>query len=305
MERETRSDLKFLRRGLIGAALEAPIGRGPGADPAVIRFCRPCRRPHKRVGDLALMALTTFRNLDPGAKKGQNGTVLVIGGSLLYTGAPVFSARSALRAGADLVYVLCMQEALGSIKSLHEAIVMPIAYDRRVLRKITACVLGPGLGRVSPDTLRLITKIVRSLNARAVPIVVDADGIHYYKRGHFSFVDTCVVTPNYREKTGLSVRRGHVCVLKGAIDIVALDGEERAVDTPNSEKRCGGQGDILSGVLASALSIGSGGDIVDACVSACILAREASHAAFAAKGFGLMTTDIIEEIPGVLKKARQ
>lgn len=249
------------------------------------------------------MPTTTFRNLNPSAKKGQNGTVLIIGGSSLYTGAPVFSAKSALRAGADLVYIFCMPEALASIKLLHEAIVMPITYDKRVLKKITACVLGPGLGRVGADTLRFIRKIIKCLNTRSVPVIIDADAIHYYKKGYFSFVNTCVVTPNFKEKINLSVREGHVGVLKGAEDVIAFNNESHTVSVRGSEKRCGGQGDVLSGVLASALSIGHGENIVSACVSACTLVREASCMAFSMKGFGLMTSDIIEVLPDVLKKA--
>ncbi|PSH00484.1 MAG: hypothetical protein BRC30_03280, partial [Nanohaloarchaea archaeon SW_7_46_7] len=42
----------------------------------------------------------------PDTHKGQNGKVLVIGGSGKYTGAPALSARAALRSGADLVKIL-------------------------------------------------------------------------------------------------------------------------------------------------------------------------------------------------------
>ena len=38
------------------------------------------------------------------SKKGENGIVLVVGGSSIYHGAPILASMAALRAGTDLVY---------------------------------------------------------------------------------------------------------------------------------------------------------------------------------------------------------
>jgi len=38
------------------------------------------------------------------SRKGDNGTVLVVGGSYIYHGAPILSSIAALRCGTDLVY---------------------------------------------------------------------------------------------------------------------------------------------------------------------------------------------------------
>jgi NAD(P)H-hydrate epimerase len=38
------------------------------------------------------------------SRKGDNGTVLIVGGSYIYHGAPILSSLAALRAGSDLVY---------------------------------------------------------------------------------------------------------------------------------------------------------------------------------------------------------
>ncbi|KAL9713524.1 hypothetical protein Ac2012v2_003136 [Leucoagaricus gongylophorus] len=59
--------------------------------------------------------------------KGQSGRVGVLGGALDYTGAPYFSAISALRLGADLSHVICSPTAAGPIKSYSpDLIVHPI-----------------------------------------------------------------------------------------------------------------------------------------------------------------------------------
>jgi NAD(P)H-hydrate repair Nnr-like enzyme with NAD(P)H-hydrate dehydratase domain len=188
------------------------------------------------------MAGSVFVRLAKNSKKGQNGTVLVIGGSRRYTGAPHFTARAALRAGADLVYILCKRRALLSLKALHEAIVMPIAYSSRILEKTTACVVGPGLDRTDKPTLQIISKIIDSLGARGIPIVVDADAIHYYKKGLFRHAGTCVVTANYKEKNGLVIKEGHACIYKGEHDLVVAGTKQMRCALHPRENDAGARG---------------------------------------------------------------
>lgn len=242
---------------------------------------------------------SVFTNLVRGERKGQNGTAVVIGGSEMYTGAPLFSAKAALRSGSDLVYVFSAPQPLAALRSLHEAIVVPLAFDERVLGKATACVVGPGLGRIAEDALSTIVEIVGHLSSRGVPVVLDADAIHYYKRGYFNQIERCVITPNCNESRNLVVRPGHVCIYKGAQDRICRGSECVVVCGRGSDKRCGGQGDILSGMLATALSLDCE-DIVGSCRSACELARSASAIAFTAKGYGLITGDILDAIPEAL-----
>ena len=92
--------------------------------------------------------------LTPTLHKGQCGRIGIIGGSAEYTGAPYFAAISALKLGADLVYVFCCKEAGPVIKSYSpELIVLPILDSGNVTEKIEnwltrlhALVIGPGLG---------------------------------------------------------------------------------------------------------------------------------------------------------------
>lgn len=48
--------------------------------------------------------------------KGATGKVVVLGGSLEYTGAPYYAAMAALRGGGELSSVYCAEDAAGSIK---------------------------------------------------------------------------------------------------------------------------------------------------------------------------------------------
>ena len=59
--------------------------------------------------------------------KGSSGRVGVLGGSAQYTGAPYYAGMASLKAGADLAYVFCAQEACLPIKSYSpELMVAPV-----------------------------------------------------------------------------------------------------------------------------------------------------------------------------------
>lgn len=59
--------------------------------------------------------------------KGSSGRVGVLGGSARYTGAPYYAAMAALKAGSDLAFVFCAQEASLPIKCYSpELMVAPV-----------------------------------------------------------------------------------------------------------------------------------------------------------------------------------
>jgi ATP-dependent NAD(P)H-hydrate dehydratase len=49
--------------------------------------------------------------------KGKNGRVAVVGGSFEFTGAPYYSAISALKVGGDLSHIFCSKFSSPAIKS--------------------------------------------------------------------------------------------------------------------------------------------------------------------------------------------
>ena len=53
------------------------------------------------------------------SRKGDFGRIGVVGASTEYTGAPYFSAISALRTGADLVHIICPTEAQNALKVIN------------------------------------------------------------------------------------------------------------------------------------------------------------------------------------------
>ncbi|KAK6644042.1 hypothetical protein RUM43_000307 [Polyplax serrata] len=220
-------------------------------------------------------------------RKGQCGRIGVIGGSAEYTGAPYFSAISALKLGADLVYVFCCKAAAPVIKSYSpELIVLPILDDKDVVQKIEswlprlhALVIGPGLGR-DPDILQNVTAIINYCSEKVkplLPLVIDADGL-YVVQNNISLIQKytgpVILTPNGIEYCRLSsslslsdplqiaTSLNSVVLHKGSSDVIVngisnmklnltLQNVLIKCDVTGSVRRCGGQGDILSGCIAT------------------------------------------------------
>ncbi|XP_031194897.1 ATP-dependent (S)-NAD(P)H-hydrate dehydratase isoform X3 [Mastomys coucha] len=268
--------------------------------------------------------------------KGQDGRIGIIGGCQEYTGAPYFAGISALKVGADLTHVFCAREAASVIKSYSpELIVHPVLDSstaveevEKWLPRLHVLVVGPGLGR---DSLLLSNArgILESSKARDIPVVIDADGlwliaqqpalIHGYQKAiltpnHVEFsrlweavLNSPMDTRNLSESIlKLSQALGNVTVVqKGEQDLISNGQQVLVCSQEGSSRRCGGQGDLLSGSLGVmvhwALRAGpertnGSSPLLVAAWGACTLTRECNHQAFQKYGRSTTTTDMIAEV---------
>ncbi|CAK6442732.1 unnamed protein product [Pipistrellus nathusii] len=268
--------------------------------------------------------------------KGQAGRIGIVGGCQEYTGAPYFAAISALKVGADLSHVFCTREAAPVIKSYSpELIVHPVLDSpdavhevEKWLPRLHALVVGPGLGR-EDALLKNVEGILEASKARAIPVVIDADGlwliaqqptlIQGYRKAvltpnHVEFlrlseaVLTDPVDSSDRRGAGLRLSQalGNVTVVqKGEQDVIS-DGEQvLECNLQGSNRRCGGQGDLLSGFLGVMVqwALHAGPEKTNgfspplvAAFGACSLTRQCSHQAFQKYGRSTTTSDMIPEI---------
>ena len=98
----------------------------------------------------------------------------------------------------------------------------------------------------------------------------------------------------WAEKTNITV------FLKGYIDVLS-DGKHLKLNKVHNEAMTvGGTGDVLAGIIGALLS--KGVEPFNAVRIAAFLNGEAGNEAFKKKSYGLVATDIVEEIPDVLKK---
>jgi len=271
------------------------------------------------------------------AHKGTFGTVVVLAGSLGFTGAAYLAATGAARTGAGLVRLLiaetiypilaakCTEVMATPVPEVAPGAVGHAAYDS-VLRQLStaeAGVIGPGLGH-DRSTWRLILDL--ALHAEC-PLVLDADALNALAdsaRKKTRLGKNRVLTPHPGEmarllgKTADAVQAdragaarkaakewGAIIVLKGAHTLVAHP-DGRLSEDPHEVPALatGGTGDVLSGVIAALIAQGS--DPYTAAVSGVYVhAAAGRRIAYRFGDSGLLASDLLPEIPLVMHTLRQ
>lgn len=247
--------------------------------------------------------------------KGDHGRLLILGGSVPYTGAPTLCARAAVRAGAGLVYLGVPADIYGitAVKN-DEAMPFPLPAGTEALAAAgerlggcDACVIGPGLGR-GAGTLALTRHVLEGADC---PVAADADALWAIAQnlsvlderraftvltpheGEFSRLLGRPVEERLTDALGFAAAHGCAVVLKGHRTICAFpDGEAYIVDAGGPGMAKGGTGDVLAGVIGALL-----GQLPPrrAVVTACWLHARAGDIAAETYGeYALRASDIIE-----------
>ena len=265
-----------------------------------------------------------------GSHKGDNGVVAVVGGSRVFHGAPFFTSISAARAGADMVYLAVPKLIAASIRALTpDLIVFPLA-DAKLTRgaadaflkwlpEIDSLVLGPGLGRQNLEGARKIISQVALERKVRVSLDAEAQSVEMYSllKGK-----DCITTPHPGEfKRVFKIDPGDsleekarsvkskaeefgITILMKAHESIISDGERVFVNrTGGAAMTCGGIGDTISGVIGafSAQAVGTSLRAVEIVAAASYAVGRAGEKAESIKGFHIVATDIIEQLPSVLK----
>ena len=263
--------------------------------------------------------------------KGDFGKLLVIGGSVGYTGAPYLAASAAVRSGCGLVF-LGVPEAIWQVEASKCVSAMPFPLeDRRGLlsyralhtirEKLTACdvlALGPGLGK-SEQVTRLVLELLAQTEK---PVVLDADGINALS-GHMDVLDArrgriTVLTPHDGEFARLggdlsggdrvqaardfAAEHGCVLVLKGHRTVTAApEGNVLVNTTGNSGLAKGGSGDVLTGVIASLIAQGVPA-VQAAALGVWLHGRAGDLAAEDLTAYAMTPEDVIGRLPAAFRE---
>ena len=261
-----------------------------------------------------------FLKRNVGGHKGDSGRVLIIGGGA-YSGAPALSALAALRAGADIVTVAAPKSVSDIIASFSpNLIVHPLSGNKvsvnnipeisKLIEKHDVVVMGMGLGTAG-DTKEAVREIVPLCKK----IVIDADALI---NGLLPAGDSdIIITPHAGEMKRLSgvdvpkddndkadyvmdfASNNNVTVLlKGAVDTISDGLEVRANRTGNAGMTVGGTGDVLAGITGALFARD---DALSAACAAAFINGAAGDIAQEEFGYGLLATDIIDKIAGVMK----
>lgn len=281
-----------------------------------------------------------YKKRQPWVHKGQYGKLAVISGSEKHTGSPIFVGMAANRAGCDLVYLIGPERAMNvAAKYSPSLITQPLDGKELEMKHVqtilsfiktvraTAVVIGPGLWRTE-ETKKAINSLIEKIN---LPMVIDADAIRSASSIKGVLKNRKVLlTPHsdeFFELTGVklgenikerinSVRKeafkincgkDNTCplyppvtiLLKGNVDVISNGKEIILNDTGTPFMTKGGCGDTLTGI-SGALFARNIDSFTAACAGAYINGA-AGEIASKLKGEGLLPTDLIEEIPNVIK----
>ena len=260
------------------------------------------------------------------SRKGDNGKVLVLGGSYIYHGAPALSSLAALRTGADLVYTCVPKINVQSTRAVSpNLIVIPLA-DSKLTRgavnkllgqipsDLDSSTIGMGLSIQDPEALKLL---VKSLLDRDVRLSLDASTLVNYILPLLSGKNV-IVTPHQGEfkrmfgevppeskKSRIAMvekfakKHSVTIILKGSTDIIS-NGTTTYLNTKNiPAMTVGGTGDILSGIISGILA--QNRDVLESAVTATYFNGLAGKMTQKKFGTHMTATDLLDVLPNVMK----
>jgi ADP-dependent NAD(P)H-hydrate dehydratase len=260
------------------------------------------------------------------SKKGDNGIVLVIGGSGLYHGAPLLASLTALRAGADLVYTAVPRIIISAIRSYSPNIIaLPMADNsltigsaNRLIKSLPklphAATIGMGMTVSKAEALNSLLKKLKENGTR---LVLDASALIPRVVTEITETDT-IITPHagefkriFNEDVGISEkeivssvsrmasRYKITIILKGWLNVIADQGGKVAtIKRSTPAMTVGGTGDVLAGLVAALYSkINSP---FDASALAVYFNGLAAYMASEQVGLHMVASDLIEYLPKVM-----
>ncbi len=259
---------------------------------------------------------------NPNSHKGQNGRVLIIGGSSLFHSASLWAAEVASHF-CDIVHYSSTVENekifLSLKKKFRNGIIIPQEKIMEYAKEDDAILVGSGMmreGKEAKYTFDLTKSLIENFPDKQ--FVFDAGALQVMEPDWLLKLKTpAIITPHQKEfeklfnqpilnltmeeKTKIveaTARKYQtIILLKAVIDIISDGKQTYVVEGGNAGLTKGGTGDILGG-LTTALSATNLS--LMAAVSASILLKKTSEKLFQSKGYWYNIDNIIEMIPEVL-----
>jgi len=213
-----------------------------------------------------------MENRKPDSHKGDNGKVLIVGGSTMFHGAPLLCSLGAEFSGADLIFPYIPKEHVEAAKTHSLNFIIQTFEDpmltskdvKNILhfsQKVDVVVIGPGLGS-DAKTQTAVKKLLANLK---VPTVVDASALIYTNsypketlltphRGEFKALTGDDPTTKNVQKWAKSL--GVTIACKGPEDIIANSDQLTLNKTGTPQMTVGGSGDVLSGLIGGLIAQG-------------------------------------------------
>ena len=273
----------------------------------------------------------------PESHKGDNGRLLIIGGSVDYIGAVMLAGMAAFRCGIDIVTIAAPEKVSWAINTFSPDFITKkfkgeffrVEQANKMIKlsnDFDSVLIGNGMG-IRKQTLRFSQKIIKNIKK---PKVIDADAI---KALGFD-VNNSIITPHENElkiflennlknkkkvlkeifnkkinpeKRAKNIQsalkdfleKNNVILLKGKTDIIISKDKIKFNKTGNAGMSVAGTGDVLAGLTAGFLAQTK--NLFDSACSAAFINGIIGDYLLKKKGYGFIASDFIDYIPLFIK----
>lgn len=253
----------------------------------------------------------------PDSKKGENGKVLIIGGSDLFH-SPAFWAFEVASKIVDMVYFASTpmnNDILRSLKSKFiNGIIVPRGRVFDYIEEADCILLGPGLPRddglgEEEESTKIITETLLSKYPQKKWVI---DGGSLQTVEPEILPETAIITPNKKEfkmlfgkdANEVNVKKitdkfDFTILVKGSKDFVCIKNNCTFITGGNAGMTKGGTGDILAG-LVSAFYAKNDAFLSASCAS--FINKKAGENLEKTTGIYFNASDLVAEIPKVMKQ---
>lgn len=260
------------------------------------------------------------------SRKGDNGIVLVVGGSYIYHGAPILSSLSALKCGTDLVYTCVPKINVSPTRAASPNLIVIPLVDQKLTRgavnklvgalprNLHSATIGMGLAIQEKNSLlhlvkSLLDRDVRlSLDASALipevlPILANKNVIVTPHAGEFKRLFGESPSNSQSPRIDLveknAKEHGITILLKGPTDIISNGSTTFLCEEKIPAMTVGGTGDVLSGLVAGLLS--KNRNTLESAAAAAFINGLAGKLAQKKLGLHMTSMDLLDEIPAAMK----
>ncbi len=282
------------------------------------------------INDDMIKKISVSRNIS--SRKGDNGIVLVVGGNRIYHGAPILASMAALRSGTDLVYTAIPSVNVEATRSFSpNLIVIPLVDEKLTMgsatrliktlpKKIDSATIGMGMSIAKKEALlSLIEKLLKN----GTKLVLDASALIPEILPKIKETG-CIITPHGGEymrifETELKTHHnneneqiidvlknakkyGITIILKGWKNIISNGELTAVIERSTPAMTVGGTGDVLAGLVAGFFSKMNS---FEAACTAVYFNGLAGIMAYQKSGLHMVATDLLDNLPQVMKKFDQ
>ncbi len=268
-----------------------------------------------------------LRNREKESHKGDNGSVLIVGGSLDYMGAVLLASIASFRVGVDKVVVAAPEKVAITVNSFAPDIITKkfagdFFYEKdsdeiiKMSRDFDVVLIGNGIG-LEKTTQRFCQKIIEGIDGMKV---IDADAA---KVINLKKTKNAIITPHQKELELLLKNNGcsqiadikdfkkkmeklktvtgeNVFLVKGEADAIVSKNRIVFNKTGNAGMTVGGTGDVLAGITSGLLATEK--NLFTAASYAAFINGEIGDMLKKEMGYGFMASDMINRIPIVMKR---